>query len=133
MKLSTIWHFIDARNFAIKKLRPLINSVGRVVLGREFYVSSWVKIGLQRLAARSRTIEDDEAEKLSFYTAIKLLRIRERRRSKPEIFDLVAEVFEDELAFLRSQEEIFVFAKDPTYYPKSESATQREEGEVAMA
>ncbi len=100
----------------------------RVVLGREFYVSSWVKIGLRRLAARSRTIEDDEAEKLSFYTAIQLLRIRERRRSKPEIFDLVAEVFEDELAFIRSQEQTFVFAKDPTYYPKLESPTQREEG-----
>ncbi|KJA28751.1 hypothetical protein HYPSUDRAFT_61599 [Hypholoma sublateritium FD-334 SS-4] len=112
LKLSTLWHFIDARNFAIKNLRPLISSLDRVVLGRDFYVSGWVKSGLQRFASRKRTIEDDEAEKLLFYTTIKLLRIREQRRSKLESFDLVAEVFKDELDFLRSQEETFIFAKD---------------------
>jgi hypothetical protein len=86
LKLSTMWEFIDIRNGAIDKLSKQITEMGdveKVECGRNFEVKEWVSEGYVGLLKRTGTkqtgtITDEEAERLGWKTAAKLLRLREQ-------------------------------------------------------
>ena len=79
LKLSTKWQFLDLRKLAKSELEAGkdLDSVEKIVLGRECYNSSWVLAGYQELVQKSDAITDDEAIDIELPTAINLCRIRE--------------------------------------------------------
>jgi len=87
LKLSTMWEFPDIRNGAIHELSKAemeMGSVDKIECGRKFEKKEWLLDGYVGLLKRTETITDEEAERLGWKTAAKLLRIREQQHSIPQ-------------------------------------------------
>ena len=108
LKLSTKWRFLHLRRLAKSELDvgKELTSVEKIILGREFYDSSWILAGYKELVQKSDTITDDEAVTIELPTAINLFRIREimLRNSLTSALDAVEDVFTVELGMIRSKE-----------------------------
>ena len=78
----------------------------KIILGREFYYSSWILTGYKELVQKSDTITDDEAINIQLPTAIHLFRIREimLRQSLTSALRSVEDVFSEELSAIRDEE-----------------------------
>ncbi|KAJ6456078.1 hypothetical protein C8R45DRAFT_1034843 [Mycena sanguinolenta] len=79
LKLSTQWYFLDARDLAIKQLdeRPDIGSVERILLGRQYDVATWLRMGYNDLAKREEGISLEDAAKIGWETTVRLYQTRE--------------------------------------------------------
>ena len=80
LKLSTMWEFVDIRKLAIIELSKddKMGLFEKVECGRNFDVKEWLLDGYVGLLKRAETITDEEAKRLGWQTAVKLLRLRER-------------------------------------------------------
>ncbi|KAF8216953.1 hypothetical protein K438DRAFT_1798071 [Mycena galopus ATCC 62051] len=85
LKLSTQWHFLEARDLAIKQLNDHsdIADVERVLLARQYDVAAWLRKGYTSFAKRSEIISEEEAQKLGWQTAFRLSQLREKRTVSP--------------------------------------------------
>lgn len=83
-----------------------LSSVEKIVLGREFYTSSWVLAGYEELAQKADTMTDDEAIDIELPTAINLCRIREimLRQSLTLALHALKNVFAEELSTICGKE-----------------------------
>ena len=82
LKLATMWTFKEIRNLAIQKLTmETMGAIELVLLAKQFNVPQWLRSGYQTLAARSEMLSIEEAEKLSYLTAILLFQVREQVRA----------------------------------------------------
>ncbi|KAJ7763619.1 hypothetical protein DFH07DRAFT_812587 [Mycena maculata] len=78
LKLSTLWYFLDARELAIQQLTSRITeSVERILLARDYEVSSWLRAGYTDLARREEGISMEDAEKIGLRTTVQLYQTRE--------------------------------------------------------
>jgi hypothetical protein len=76
LKLSTMWELLDIRTRAIKELSN-ISAVDKVLLGRECSVTEWVIDGYLVMTKASYSIAQEDAGRLGWETAFRLLRVRE--------------------------------------------------------
>ena len=134
LTLATKWKFRRVRKMAILALECSIQgsrcltSLEKICIGRILFIPSWVIDGFVGLV-QAKTITDEEALNIdndkwsrTTVTACKLFRIRELRitgnlscaRKKVE------EIFENELAYLRSKEIIFDINKWGPLAPTAE-------------
>ncbi|KAF9523860.1 hypothetical protein CPB83DRAFT_862214 [Crepidotus variabilis] len=116
LKLSTQWYFFDARKFAIKYLKALIerDKIGlakRVLIGREGRVAKWIEKAYICLIQRTQSISDPEASEIGWRTSLALLRIRETilqnrivNYNASMIRSIVKTTFADELKKIRLDE-----------------------------
>jgi len=75
-----MWEIYDVRQIAIThltKLQPPMTSVEKIVLAKEYFVEEWLRAGYGELVNRPSTISDDEAEQISWKSAMWVCRIRE--------------------------------------------------------
>jgi len=81
LKLSTMWEFTKIRKWAIdelSKMKTEMGDMGMIECGRNFDVKEWWLEGYVGLLNRGETITDEEAERLGWKIAARLLRLRER-------------------------------------------------------
>jgi hypothetical protein len=85
LRLSTMWELLDIRALAIKALSELnMSAVDKVTLARECKVTEWLLVGYEEIAKREKTITNEEAERLGWQAAFRLLRARETsKKSQP--------------------------------------------------
>ena len=108
-----MWEIYDVRQIAIAhltKLRPPMTSVEKIVLAKEYFVEEWLRAGYEELVSRSSTLSDDEAEQISWKSAMWVCRIREEvQRSSYDITarvtTAVSKAFEEELKEMKSASE----------------------------
>jgi hypothetical protein len=124
LKLSTKWRFLDLRKMAKSELEAgqELTSVEKIVLGREFYDSSWISTGYRELVQKSDTITDDEAIDIELPTAINLCRIREIMLRQSLTCALIAlknvfakelsTICEEEINYRTEQEKAFLVAEE---------------------
>ena len=77
LKLSTMWEFTKIRKWAIDELSKMKAEMGEIEMiefGRSFDVKEWWLEGYGSLLKRGKTITDEEAERLGWKIAAKLLR-----------------------------------------------------------
>ncbi|KAJ7736937.1 hypothetical protein B0H16DRAFT_1379990 [Mycena metata] len=80
LKLATLWDFMEVRALAIKHLTSYTNSldcIERILLGRQYNVSSWLRSGYTELARRRGPITSTEASKIGFEVALEISHLRE--------------------------------------------------------
>ncbi|KAJ7250470.1 hypothetical protein B0H12DRAFT_974819, partial [Mycena haematopus] len=79
LKLSTQWYFLDARDLAIKQLddRPDIGSGERILLARQYDVTTWLRMGYNDLAKREEGISLEDAVTIGWETTVRLYQTRE--------------------------------------------------------
>ena len=78
LRLSTIWELLDIRTRAIKELSMLnMSAVDKILLGRECSVTEWVVNGYLVMAKASFSIDEEDARRLGWETAFRVLRVRE--------------------------------------------------------
>ncbi|KAF7370264.1 hypothetical protein MSAN_00657600 [Mycena sanguinolenta] len=79
LKLSTQWHFVDARSLAIEELdkHSEMGVVDRILLAQKYGIAGWLRLGYTTLAQRSNAISQEEAEKIGWKTAFLLGQVRE--------------------------------------------------------
>lgn len=81
LKLCTMWEFTEIRDRAIRELSTKEISIGtieKIEYGKAYAVKEWVLDGYVELLKRSETITEQEAERLGWKTAAKLLLLREQ-------------------------------------------------------
>lgn len=81
LKLSTMWEFTDIRAKAIQELSTKDMGMGiieKVECARSFDVKDWLSEGYVEFLRRPETITREEAERLGWQTAAKLLLLREK-------------------------------------------------------
>lgn len=67
---------------AIAALIDLVGPVDKIVLAMEYNIRDWLLPSLKELAVRPEPISPDEASRMGFETAWKLVSVRERVVSK---------------------------------------------------
>ena len=80
LKLSTMWHFQDIRERAIKALEnvtPSMDLVDKIVIARKFAVSSWLVPSLHALVQREKPLDLSEGNRLGLEWALKVAEVRE--------------------------------------------------------
>jgi hypothetical protein len=81
LKLCTMWEFTDIRERAIQELSKKevdMGTVEKIECGKNYEVKEWVLDGYVELLRRDETLTDQEAERLGWKTAAKLLLLREQ-------------------------------------------------------
>jgi hypothetical protein len=76
-----MWEFTKIRKWAIDELSKMKAEMGEIEMiefGRSFDVKEWWLEGYGSLLKRGKTITDEEAERLGWKIAAKLLRLREQ-------------------------------------------------------
>ncbi|KAG6834347.1 hypothetical protein H0H93_010304, partial [Arthromyces matolae] len=80
LKLSSLWTMISLRELAIKSLQVRgLKSIQKVVLGRTYGITTWLKDGYIGLCNRTETLSVEDIHMLGLETALKLFNIREKR------------------------------------------------------
>ncbi|KAF7351009.1 hypothetical protein MSAN_01663200 [Mycena sanguinolenta] len=80
LKLASLWNFIEVRNLAIEHLASYSESldcVERIMFGRQYDVSSWLRSGYIEVARRKTTISSSEANKIGLDVALRICKLRE--------------------------------------------------------
>ncbi|KAK0226423.1 hypothetical protein IW262DRAFT_766385 [Armillaria fumosa] len=79
LKLSTMWHFTDIRQLAIKHLQQdaTLDAIEQVVLAKAYSVSSWLRTGYLGLVKRTQPLSVEEAEQIGYRSAIQIYQVRE--------------------------------------------------------
>jgi hypothetical protein len=75
-----MWEFLDIRDRAIKELSKVeLSTMNKILLARECNVVDWLLSGYQEIIRRPAhaCIELEEAERLGWETAFRLLKVRE--------------------------------------------------------
>lgn len=76
-----MWEFTEIREGAIQELSKEemeMGTIDKIVWGRNYEVKKWLLNGYIGLIRRGETITDEEADRLGWKTAAKLLRLREQ-------------------------------------------------------
>jgi hypothetical protein len=76
-----MWEFTDIRERAIQELSKKemgVGTVEKIECGKNYEVKEWVLDGYVELLRRDETLTDQEAERLGWKTAAKLLLLREQ-------------------------------------------------------
>jgi hypothetical protein len=76
-----MWEFIDIRERAIQELsedKDAMEPIDKIEHGRSYNVKKWEMEGYVELLKRAETITNEEAERLGWKTAAKLLILREQ-------------------------------------------------------
>ena len=76
-----MWEFTDIRDRAIRELSEHNDAVGpidKIERGKSYDVNTWELEGYVELLKRTETITNEEAERLGWKTAAKLLLLREQ-------------------------------------------------------
>jgi len=84
LKLSTMWEFKNIRTRAIKALEnPTLSMdlVDKIVIARNFNVSSWLVPSLNALVQREKSLNLSEGNRLGLEWALKVAGLRERPSS----------------------------------------------------
>ncbi|KAJ7772024.1 hypothetical protein DFH07DRAFT_937719 [Mycena maculata] len=81
LKLANLWHFLEIRELAIKQLDAhaanSLDCVERILLGKQYDVSAWLRSGYQDLARRKTPISMDEAKQLGWEVTLQIFHLRE--------------------------------------------------------
>jgi hypothetical protein len=78
LKLATMWELIGMRTLAIQQLDKLkLSAIDKVLLGKEYKVPCWLPGGYEELVKDPATISNEDAKKLGWKTAARLLRVRD--------------------------------------------------------
>jgi hypothetical protein len=80
LKLCTLWEFTQIRERAIEELseNDPLGTVDKIVHGKSYDVGKWVLDGSVELLEGNKTITNEEAERIGWRTAAKLLLLREQ-------------------------------------------------------
>jgi hypothetical protein len=76
-----MWEFTDIRERAIQELsedKDAMGPIDKIERGRSYNVKKWEMEGYIELLKRAETVTNEEAERLGWKTAAKLLRLREQ-------------------------------------------------------
>ena len=103
-----------------------LNSVEKILLGRDSKHVSWILTGYQELVQKSDTITNDEAISIGLPTAIDLLRVREIMLRQPLTSALHAlkNAFAEELSMI-GEEEIKYRTKEEERGGRKKEKSQR--------
>ncbi|KAF5355536.1 hypothetical protein D9758_006287 [Tetrapyrgos nigripes] len=78
LKLATLWRFLTLRKFAIDKLTSQeMDVTERILMGREFSVSSWIKSGYSDLVSQDGPLSMETAKSIGYEAAVRVFRARE--------------------------------------------------------
>ncbi|KAK7462362.1 hypothetical protein VKT23_007963 [Stygiomarasmius scandens] len=81
LKLATLWDFRDVRQLAIDALNSRKTSAyQRILLGRKYRISEWLRSGYVDLVKQPETLSVEDAEKIGYLTAVRILILRETHR-----------------------------------------------------
>jgi hypothetical protein len=79
LKLSMMWEFTGARQYAITQIPKLgISPARRINLARDYHIQEWFLPGLVAYAQQTDTITADDVDLLSWEFVLKLLQAREQ-------------------------------------------------------
>jgi hypothetical protein len=77
--LSTMWEFLSIRELAIRELSKFeMKAADKIRLGREYDVIDWLLSGYREFVQQPATLSLEDAERIGFETAFRLLRVREK-------------------------------------------------------
>ncbi|KAJ7647769.1 hypothetical protein FB45DRAFT_1019981 [Roridomyces roridus] len=80
LKMANMWDFLEVRELAIEKLGDHATSsdcVERILLGRQYNVSSWARSGYADLAKRETSISVEDAAKIGLEATVQIFKLRE--------------------------------------------------------
>ncbi|KAJ6593369.1 hypothetical protein B0H19DRAFT_1246152 [Mycena capillaripes] len=81
LHLASLWDFLEVRDLAIQQLamyaEGTLNATERIVLGRKYDVSSWLRSGYTELAKRKTPISLEEAAKIGWEVTLQICQLRE--------------------------------------------------------
>lgn len=103
-----MWEIYDARQTAIThlaKLQPPLTAVEKITLAKEYFIMDWLRSGYEELVSRASPPTDEEAEQITFKSAMAVARAREQFRSAGSAADTVGKVFEVELKEVKGASE----------------------------
>ncbi|KIJ34282.1 hypothetical protein M422DRAFT_263596 [Sphaerobolus stellatus SS14] len=80
MTLASRWNMANIRSLAVERLSACASSITKLHLGKQYYVSKWVREGYLELCIRKNPIAEDEASKLDWRELVKIAAARERIR-----------------------------------------------------
>ena len=108
-----MWEIYDVRQIAIThltKLQPPMTSIEKIVLAKQYFVEEWLRAGYEELVNRPSTLSDDEAEQISWKSAMWVCRIREGQSRKygttaASVSNAVNKAFEVELKEVKAASE----------------------------
>jgi hypothetical protein len=74
-----MWEFLSIRELAIRELSKFeMKAADKVRLGREYDVIDWLLDGYREFVQQPATLSLEDAERIGFETAFRLLRVREK-------------------------------------------------------
>ncbi|CAK5282347.1 unnamed protein product [Mycena citricolor] len=82
LKLANMWLFEQARELAIRQLEShskTVDPIQRVLLGRRYDVSAWMRSGYTDIASRKESMSMDEARELGLDATWQISQLREAR------------------------------------------------------
>jgi len=78
LRLAGMWEFHEIRKFAVDVLDGIgLSAIDKVLYGEEFNATRWLSEGYEALVKDEATISNDDAARLGWKTAARLLRVRE--------------------------------------------------------
>ena len=85
LKLSTLWEFDELRKAAIDALSTALRNdpIDRVILSRQFGITTWLLPALNELAQRPESLTIEEANRLGIETALMIASVREHIKLEP--------------------------------------------------
>jgi hypothetical protein len=110
LKLSTKWRFSECRHLAIAELSALCDNspITKILLGKEYRVSTWLMSGYEQLARRSQKISNDEAKLIDYPTAFSVCIVREEISSSSlNCVEAIRREFEKELTDVEAAERAY--------------------------
>ncbi|KAK7024956.1 hypothetical protein R3P38DRAFT_1055634 [Favolaschia claudopus] len=117
LKLSTQWRFLDVRRLAIQQLhtRPDLGGVERVMLGRQYGIVSFIRIGYVVLVRRTEVLSTEEAQEIGWDTAFHLSQLREKAAKSTVSPQEVVATFEEELKSAQSASAAYPSDSEPSF------------------
>lgn len=80
LKLASLWQFLEIRDLAVKELAghaQSLDSIERILLGKQYDVSAWLRSGYTDLARRDTSISLEEAKKIGWEATLMIFQSRE--------------------------------------------------------
>ncbi|KII95545.1 hypothetical protein PLICRDRAFT_71568, partial [Plicaturopsis crispa FD-325 SS-3] len=80
LNLAVKWDFASIRTLAIKELALIASPIDKVVLGREYGITSWLADAYRAVCERPEALSEEEGTRLGMREAMKIARAREDMR-----------------------------------------------------
>lgn len=80
--LAELWSMTNIRQLAVERLSSCASSATKLLLGKQYLISKWIRDGYLELCTRPEPLNEEEGSKLDWREIIKISAARERIRTE---------------------------------------------------